>query len=204
MWLSLGPLQDPFRGKNTFALPPEGLAPADSLAPPATVVSRAVDALGVDPATVQMIEWRQIAGEPVWVVRTARNEVGAVFDAKAGTPREPSPQAIGETVQLLMKGAPAFTYEGEREYYWNDLNRPIPVFHFRFDDGTDVYASRATAEIVSRRTGFWRAFSPFLMVHTVAFSGDDGANAVFLLSMLGAITILVGTGWWAWWKVKWP
>ena len=111
-------------------------------------------------------------------------------------------EVIGETVQLMMKGTPAYTYEGEREYYWNDLNRPIPVYHFRFDDGTDVYASRATAEIVSRRTGFWRAFSPFLMVHSVAFSTDDDTNAVFLLLMLGAITILVATGWWTWWRIR--
>lgn len=202
MWLSLGPLQDPFRGKSTFALPPNGLAITDSLATPDTVLSRAASALDIDAAAVQMIEWRQIAGEPVWVVRTARNEVGTVFDAKAGAPWEPSPEVIGETVRLMMKGAPDYTYEGEREYYWNDLNRPIPVYHFRFDDGTDVYASRATAEIVSRRTGFWRAFSPFLMVHSVAFSSDEDTNAVFLLVMLGAITILVATGGWAWWRSR--
>lgn len=78
MWLSLGPLQDPFRGKNTFALPPSGLAIADALATPDTVLSRAASALHIDRAAVQMIEWRHIAGEPVWVVRTARNEVGTV------------------------------------------------------------------------------------------------------------------------------
>ena len=92
MWLSLGPLQDPFRGKNTFALPPNGLTIADALATSDTVLSRAASALHIDRAAVQMIEWRQIAGEPVWVVRTARNEVGTVFDAKAGAPWEPSPK----------------------------------------------------------------------------------------------------------------
>jgi len=132
MWLSLGPLQDPFRGKNTFALPPNSFASTDALATADTVLSKVANTLHIDRAAVQMIEWRQVAGEPVWVVRKARNEVGAVFNAKAGKPWEPSPEAIGETVQLLMKGAPAYTYEGEREYYWNDLNRPIPVYHFRF------------------------------------------------------------------------
>lgn len=75
--------------------------------------------------------------------------------------------------------------------------RPTPYAH-----GTDVYASQATAEIVSRRTGFWRAFSPFLMVHSVAFTADAEMNAIFLFIMLGAITTLLATGWWAWWQTR--
>ena len=136
------------------------------------------------------------------MVRSARNEVGTVFDAKTGAPSEPSAEMIGRTAQAMMNGAPAFTIEGERDYYWNDLNRSIPVYHFRFDDGTDVYASQATGEIVSRRTGFWRAFSPFLQFHSLAYSEEDETNAFFLLSMLVAISLLVFTGWWAWWRTR--
>lgn len=203
MWLSLGPLQDPFRGKSTFALPSTGLAASDSLADPVVVLEAAAAAMEVAPAAIQMIEWRLIAEHPVWIVRTARNEVGTVFRARSGTPWDPVPaEAVGGAVQQLMAGAPAYSYEGEREYYWNDLNRPIPVYHFRFNDGTDVYASQATAEIVSRRTSFWRAFSPFLMVHSAAFTRDASTNAVLLLAMLGVITVLVGTGWWAWWQTR--
>ena len=204
MWLSLGPLQDPFRGKNTFAMPTMGLAVSDSLADPGTVIGRVAPALEVDPAAIQMIEWRQIAEHPVWVVRTARNEVGTVFSVRDAAPWEPVPaETVGLAVQLLINGNPRFSYRGQREYYWNDLNRAIPVYHYRFADGTDVYASQATAEIVSRRTAFWRAFSPFLMVHSVAFSADGDMNAIFLFIMLGAITTLLATGWWAWWSTRW-
>ena len=203
MWLSLGPLQDPFRGKNTFALPTTGLTASDSLAEPRTVLDGVTPAMGVDAADIQMIEWRHIAEHPVWVVRKARNEVGTVFSAHDSAPWEPvPPETIGLAVQQLMDGKPGFSHEGEREYYWNDLNRPIPVYHYRFDDDTDVYASQATAEIVSRRTDFWRAFSPFLMVHSVAFTSDPELNAIFLFIMLGAITTLLATGWWAWWHKR--
>jgi len=159
--------------------------------------------MGVDAAAIQMIEWRHIAEHPVWVVRAARNEVGTVFSVHDSVPWDPVPaEVVGRAVQRLMDGNPEFSHEGEREYYWNDLNRPIPVYHYRFDDGTDVYASQATAEIVSRRTGFWRAFSPFLMVHSVAFTADAEMNAIFLFIMLGAITALLATGWWAWWQTR--
>ncbi len=203
MWLSLGPLQDPFRGKNTFATPTMGLTASDSLADPRTVLKLVTPAMEVDAAAIQMIEWRQIAKHPVWVVRAARNEVGTVFRAGDSARWDPvPPETIGLAVQQLMDGNRGFSHEGDREYYWNDLNRPIPVYHYRFDDGTDVYASQATAEIVSRRTGFWRAFSPFLMVHSVAFTADAEMNAIFLLIMLGAITVLLATGWWAWWQTR--
>ncbi len=202
MWLSLGPLQDPFRGKNTFALPTSGLSVEDSLQDAGRVLSATTDMLGVAPTAIQTIEWRTIDSRSAVVVRTARNEMGTVFDAETGAQWEPSPEAVGRSVRALMKGNPAFTYQNNRDYYWNDLNRAIPVYHYRFDDGTDVFASRATGEIVSRRTGFWRAFSPFLMVHSAAFSDDDDTNALFLFTMLGAITILIVTGWWAWWRMR--
>jgi len=59
MWLSLGPLQDPFRGKNTFARPwTGGLSTSDSMAGPDIVLDHVIGALDVDRETVQMIEWR--------------------------------------------------------------------------------------------------------------------------------------------------
>ena len=51
---------------------------------------------------------------------------------------------------------------------------------------------------------FWCAFSPFLMVHAVAFTADAEMNAIFLFIMLGAITALLGTGWWASWRTRRP
>ena len=140
MWLSLGPLQDPFRGKNTFAMPTTGFIASDSLADPRTVLDRVTPAMGVDAAGIQMIEWRHIAEHPVWVVRNVRNEVGTVFSVGDSVRWDPVPaEMVGRAVQQLMDGNPEFSHEGEREYYWNDLNRPIPVYHYRFDDGTDVH-----------------------------------------------------------------
>ena len=94
MWLSLGPLQDPFRGKNTFATPEMGLTASDSLADPGTVLKMATSAMAVDPAAIQMIEWRHIAEHPVWVVRKERNEVGTVFSVGGSIPWDPVPAEV--------------------------------------------------------------------------------------------------------------
>jgi len=139
------------------------------------------------------------------VVATRRNEPGSVFLASQGARWDSiSPDVIGRAVQAVVAGNPPFTFQGERDYYWNDVNRPIPVYHFRFADGpaTDVFASRTTGEVISRRTGFWRAFSPFLMVHSVAFSRSQLINTSVLYLMLASLTGLVTTGCWAWWRTR--
>ena len=206
MWLSLGPLQDPFRGKNTFAAPWTGGIPVEAtLAGATTVLDNAAPELGVAPAAIQAIEWRRLAGEAVWIVRPQRDTPGNTFSAADGMPWNPiPPDVIGTAVQELMAGTPSFTFRSETEYYWNDVNRPIPVYQFRFADGpgTDVYASRTTGEVVSRRTTFWRAFTPFLMVHSVAFTRDERVNAAFLYLLLSTSAALVGTGLWAWWRTR--
>ena len=37
---------------------------------------------------------------------------------------------------------------------------------------------------------------------TATVDDVDDMNALFLFTMLGAITILIVTGWWAWWRMR--
>ncbi len=195
MWLSLGPLQDPFRGKDSFNNDWSfGIATTDSLAHPAVVLQHVGQAAeGTQP--VQVIQWRRILDHDYWLIQKRRDEPPVLFDAETGAiPGELTPEQAGEAARQLVAGMPDFEFRGKTSYYYNDFNRKIPAYHYRFADpaATDIFVARASGDIISRRPRFWRAFSPILMFHAYAFTGNKVVDTLvltlFQFSLLGLIT----------------
>ncbi|MFQ5637563.1 MAG: PepSY domain-containing protein, partial [bacterium] len=199
MWLSLGPLRDPFRGKNTFNDDwTGGISTSADLPDMESVLSRIVPFTDSHAHPIQSIQWRMLGEKAVCIINWCNNETGEVFDLQTGQPMgDLSPEAAGRAAQRLMKGALTFEFRGENSYYNNDLNRKIPTYHFRFADAsaTDVFVSKKTGDIISRRTRFWRAFSPILTFHAYAFTGNAVIDTVVLSIFQIGLLALIITGW---------
>ncbi len=199
LWINLGPLEDPFRGKASFSTDwGAGFTTERSLDVPATVLARVSASLPQGVRPVQAIEWRQLGEQDAWVVTSRMDEVPRVFAAATGAPIEAlSPEVAGKIVRQEVVGRPSFIYAGTSPQLWMDLNRPVPTYQFRFDDPgrTDVYVAQNTGQIIQRRPWFWRMFGPFLDVHMFSFTGikvvDITLLALFQLGILG----LIATGW---------
>ncbi len=195
MWLSLGPLQDPFRGKDSFNQEwAFGIATSDSLAHPAVVLQHAGQHLSSGEQPVQVIQWRRINDHMYWLLQKRRDEPPLLFDAESeDIPGELTPEQAGEAARTLVAGMPDFEFRGKTTYYFNDLNRKIPAYHYRFADdaATDIFVARSSGDIISRRPRFWRAFSPILMLHAYAFTDnkiiDTLVLTLFQFSLLGLI-----------------
>jgi hypothetical protein len=199
LWLCLGPLEDPFRGKASFSTDWRGGFTTDqSLADAGTVLRRVGGALPTSPRPVQAIEWRRLGDQDAWLVTPRKDEPPRVFAAATGEPIGAlAPEVAGAIAREEVVGKPEFFYVGPTPQLWMDLNRPVPTYRFRFRDpgSTDVYVAQGSGEVVQRRPYFWRLFDPFLAVHMFAFTGvkalDMALLALFQLSVLTAIV----TGW---------
>ncbi|GLC28165.1 hypothetical protein [Roseisolibacter agri] len=202
LWLCLGPLEDPFRGKSSFSTDWRGgFAASQPLADAGTVLRQVAASLPADSAgarPVQAIEWRRLGNQDAWLVMPRKDEPPRVFSAATGRPLAAlSPTLAGAIAREEVIGKPDFFYVAVAPQLWMDLNRPVPTYRFRFNDPwhTDVYVAQGTGEVVQRRPYFWRLFDPFLAVHMFAFTGVKPLDAALLalvqLTMLGVLA----TGW---------
>jgi hypothetical protein len=202
LWLCLGPLEDPFRGKSSFSSDWRGgFATGQPLADAGTVLRQVAASLPADSAgarPVQAIEWRRLGEQDAWLVTPRKDEPPRVFSAATGRPLTAlSPTLAGAIAREEVIGKPDFFYVTAAPQLWMDLNRPVPTYRFRFSDpwNTDVYVAQGTGEVIQRRPFFWRLFDPFLAVHMFAFTGvktlDAALLALFQLTMLGVLA----TGW---------
>ncbi|MBL0891748.1 MAG: hypothetical protein IBJ19_14195 [Gemmatimonadaceae bacterium] len=194
LWLSLGPLEDPFRGKASFnATWAAGFATQLQLATPASILRLVSAAQPNLRRPIQAIEWRMIGTQPVWAITTRLDEPPLVYSIDGRPLGLLSPMAAGALARQEVTGTPAFTYIGSSSQLYMDLNRPVPTYQFRFDDPgqTDVFVSQATGQIIQRRPRFWRLFGPFLDTHTFSITGrkavDTTLLAAFQLLVLGII-----------------
>jgi hypothetical protein len=200
MWLSLGPLEDPFRGKGSFNPAwSAGFPTTTVLAEPAGVLERVAAEVRTQEAhPVQSITWRRLGDRDAWLVSPRRDEMGVVFDAGTGARIERlQPEAAGAIAQQEVVGQPDFTYLGEGRQLWMDLNRPVPTYRFRFADpgGSDVYVEQASGQIIQRRPAFWRMFGPFLTLHMFSFTGNSIIDmSILALFQIGVLALIV-TGW---------
>ncbi len=199
LWTSLGPLEDPFRGKASFSTNWQaGFTTADTLADAGTVMALVAAGLPAGDRPVQAIEWRRLGEQDAWAVTTRMDEAPQVFSATTGEPISAiSPSAAGEIARHEVLGNPSFIYGGTAPQLWMDLNRPLPTYKFRFADAwnSDVYVAQSTGQIIQRRPLFWRVFGPFLSVHTFAFTGNKPVDVTLLVLFQLSILAMVATGW---------
>jgi hypothetical protein len=199
IWLSLGPLNDPFRGKQSFTKEWTAGIPAGSeLTPASDVLTKVSAALPVSPRPVQAIEWRRLSDRDAWFITMRQDERPIVFDAGTGERIDAlHPDVAGEIARQETVGHPSFKYLGPLHFESMDLNRRLPAYRFRFDDAnkTDVYVLQNTGEIVMRRPAFWRIFGPFLAVHMLAVTGNKAVDmTLFFLFQFGFL-VMIATGW---------
>lgn len=199
LWLSLGPLEDPFRGKASFSSDWDaGFTTERSLAEPGTVLARVSAYLPANARPVQSIEWRQLGEQDAWLVTSRLDEAPRVFAALTGAPIAALATAVaGEIARQEVVGKPSFVYVGTSPQLWMDLNRPLPTYHFRFSDPgrTDVYVAQNTGQVIQRRPWFWRMFGPFLAVHMFAFTGNQALDMALLAAFQLAVLGMIATGW---------
>lgn len=199
IWLSLGPLNDPFRGKFSFTNDwSAGFTTQHSLPEPGEVLARLAGTLPPNPRPVQAIEWRRLGNRDAWLITTRKDERPRVFDAATAAPIEALPvEVAGEIARQEVVGHPSFIFLGPLQFETMDLNRRVPAYRFRFNDAeiTDVYVLQNTGEIVMRRPAFWRLFGPFLAVHMVAITRNKVIDMTLLALFQIAFLAMIVTGW---------
>ncbi len=199
LWMSLGPLEDPFRGKASFSSAwAGGFSTATPLAGPGVILHRVSASLPPSSRPVQAIEWRQLGEEQAWLITTRLDHEPLVFAAESGAPIQVlAPEVAGEIARQEVIGKPPFKFVGSSPQLWMDLNRPVPTYQFRFDDPgrTDVYVAQKTGQIIQRRPKFWRMFGPFLAVHMFTFTGNKPVDMTLLATFQLAILGMIATGW---------
>ena len=199
IWLSLGPLNDPFRGKSSFTKEwSAGIATQQVLADPGAVLTKISGMLPESPRPVQAIEWRRLGNQDAWFITLRQDERPIVFDAATGARIDAlHPEVAGEIARQQMVGQPSFEYLGPLQFASMDLNRRLPAYRFRFSDSeiTDVYVLQNTGEIVMRRPAFWRLFGPFLAVHMIAVTGNKVVDMTLLALFQIGFLIVIVTGW---------
>lgn len=199
LWMSLGPLEDPFRGKASFSSDwAGGFSTERSLAAPGVVLDKVSSVLPQSPRPVQAIEWRRLGEQDAWLVTQRLDEEPLVFAAATADPiKALAPEVAGEIARQEVVGKPSFTFVGSAPQLWMDLNRPVATYQFRFDDPgrTDVYVAQNTGQIIQRRPWFWRMFGPFLAVHMFSFTGNKPVDMTLLVTFQLAILGMIATGW---------
>lgn len=198
LWLSLGPLEDPFRGKTSFRLDwASGLSTLSDVDSPKEALARLASVLPTSPRPVQALEWRSVGGQQVWVVTVRRDEPSLVFTRDGARVDSLPWMVVGEIARDEVVGRPAFTFVGSSPQLYMDLNRPIPTYQFRFADAakTDVFVSQATGQVIQRRPQFWRVFGPFLAVHMFSVTGNKSWDMVLLVAFQIAVMGIIATGW---------
>ena len=199
LWLSLGPLEDPFRGKSSFSKDwKAGFTTNETLTEPSVVLDRVAAHLGPSSRPLQAIEWRRLGDQHAWFVSPRKDEAPLVFAAQTGEPISAlPPEVVGAIAREEVVGKPGFTYVGTAPQLWMDLNRPLPTYRFRFHDPgqTDLYVSQTTGEVIQRRPYFWRLFGPFLAVHMFSFTGNKVIDMITLALFQLAALALIATGW---------
>jgi len=199
LWLKLGPLEDPFPGKGSFN--PEwagGFTTDRTLVSPEAVLERTALDLPDAERPVQAVERRVLDDREVWILEPRRMGTPLVFDGATGERiRALPPETVGRIVREEVAGRAAFQYLGEAQELWIDRNDRIPTYRFRFEDRwtTDVHADPATAQVIQRPPGIWRALGPFLGIHMMAATGRKWVDGPLLGFLQVGILLLVITGW---------
>lgn len=197
LWLNLGPLEDPFRGKSSFHADWNGgFSTGRPLATAAEVLARLSNVLPNSSRPVQAIEWRVLGENDVWVVTPRLDEAPRVFDSDGAPIESLDPAEAGEIARREVIGNPSFVFVGSEPQLYMDLNRPVPTYRFRFDDPgkTDVYVATNTGQIIQRRPRIWRWFGPLLAVHMIEVTGNKSVDVVLLAAFQLLVLGMIATG----------
>lgn len=198
LWFNLGPIEARFRGQGSFAAEwSGGLSVDEPLAPVEEVAAALPSELLRGPAPIQEFEWRAVGDQRFWLAYPERGKEGVLVDAGTGRVVEAlTPEQARVAAESVVLGEAMGPGEESTEY-WMDLNLRIPTYRFRFSDPdrTDVHVSQRTGEVIQRRPAIWRAFEPFLLYHTFAFTGNPWSDTLLLSLLQASVLGMVLSGW---------
>lgn len=162
-------------------------------------LTTATDALAKMSIGISRLELVDIAGRWMWRI-DSNGKPHALMDVATGQVISP----LNETVAREIATA---DYAGEAKITSATLiekDAPIeyrstlPVWRVVFDDAdaTHLYVHPLTGKVTARRSGLWRVYDFFWMLHTMDYSERDDFNnwPVVIMSLLGLILTVSGIG----------
>lgn len=157
------------RGETAATIDEPIELPIRSYFPPAGVVAQVSEATSV--------QLTSRFGRPVYLVRTRSG--AALFDADDGRRLSPIKEQEARLVaeqDFLGDGEIASVELLERAP--PDFSGRLPVWRATFDDrnGTRLYVSPETGDVVARRNNIWRLYDFFWMLHIMDYKERENFN----------------------------
>lgn len=186
---------DLVRGEVNMAADKSVSMPAAEL----SVLLAKIDAQNLDRVSVRDVAGRTV----VHLSRTAGAD--QIYDGSSGTLLSPIGADVAEKVALsdfqyrvsdglnddtLVVSSKLLTEEP------GDFRRPLPVWQILLDDpdGTRIYVSPDTGQVLARRNDYWRVFDFFWMLHIMDYDDREDFNNPLLIVTTLTATLFVLTG----------
>ena len=183
---------DTVRGAHRVADQPRvDLREAGAVMPPGELLP------GVD-ASVSGLRLADWLGRPVYRLDTA--EGARLIDAVSGERLDPisAEQALAVARADYAGEARAAVVELAETPHYEIRGRGLPLWRvdMRDDQGTRLYVSPDTGQVVARRNNLWRIFDFVWMLHIMDYEDRDDFNHPLLVITAGTALLFVFTGLW--------
>lgn len=172
---------------------------------PATLSARELSLLlnRISSADITRATVKNIAGRKA-VVAEFHDGSKRLYDAATGTLMTPIDEALARQValadysrlnipsgqQLSITNAALLNEEP------GDFRRKLPVWQITLDDpdGTRIYVSPQTGEVLARRNDYWRFYDFFWMLHIMDYDTRDDFNNPLIITASITSTLFVISG----------
>ena len=132
----------------------------------------------------RLIKLSHRLGEPAYVLQ--HNQTEMLVSASSG--RAYSPLASAQAIALAQAAFIGTAAQPEANYLTEApieyRNKALPAWQVRMqdDENTHVYLDAQTGEVTAMRTGTWRVFDFFWMLHVMDYSTRDDFNHPLVIS----------------------
>lgn len=158
----------------------------------------------IGPVKLSDVTLRSLAGRRVVQVSRAAG-ADQIFDSETGRLLSPVGAEIAEKVALadFSYRSPDALGAGAKVIASNllteepgDFRRALPVWQIMLDDpdGTRIYVSPDTGQVLTRRNDYWRVFDFFWMLHIMDYDEREDFNNPLLIVTTLTSTLFVFTG----------
>ncbi|MFT3810880.1 MAG: PepSY domain-containing protein [Micropepsaceae bacterium] len=189
------------RGEHNIAdQPPVRLDGIGPLAPLDTVIAAA----GGDAVAATLTT---LAGEPVYEVKKSGGAT-ALIDARSAAVLTPISEALARQVaeadfagDRTASAAILVTQEG------GDYRGRLPAWRISFDDPDDtrIYVAANDGRVSARRSGTWRLYDFFWMLHIMDYSARENFNSPWMVGFAaGGLAVALSGVPLLWWGVLRP
>lgn len=150
------------------------------------------------------VSLRELAGRKVVQVSRATGP-DQIYDSQTGTLLSPIGAETAEKVALsdfdyrssdALEGGVSVTSSDLLTEEPGDFRRALPVWQILLNDpdGTRIYVSPDTGQVLARRNDYWRVFDFFWMLHIMDYEDREDFNNPLLIVTTLTSTLFVFTG----------